>query len=178
MLDTVAPPPPKPRKSHGRPYFTKANAAEFCQRGNAAKKAHLAALRAAVQSAASIPGDSYNTQRLNRVRVQLQRLDSELETCSLKDPKRVKGLAEAAAVLQEEERKLAGRPDPGKEGKRGARRDRPAGESMLDLGRVASPASEVSPAPLALPTPSSPSSTVCSTCPPSTPFRLPGDVTP
>jgi hypothetical protein len=65
---------------------------------------------------------------------------------------------------------------------------------MLDLGHVsppvaAAPPSEARPlgweydepateVPPATVPPSAPSSTVCSTCPPSTPDRLPGDVTP
>jgi len=56
-------------------------------------------------------GDPYPASRLSRVRAQLDRIDAMVinET----DPKRLNDLACASMRLADQERKLAGRPDPG-----------------------------------------------------------------
>jgi hypothetical protein len=59
------------------------------------------------------PSDEFQSRRLKRVRDQLSRIDTELETCPLKDSKRLKELADASARLSDQEFKLAGRPSPG-----------------------------------------------------------------
>ena len=64
--------------------------------------------------ATTIPAlDEFQARRLMRVRSQLSRIDTELETCSLKDSKRLKELTDASARLSDQEFKLAGRPSPG-----------------------------------------------------------------
>ena len=57
--------------------------------------------------------DDFQSRRLKRVRDQLSRIDTELESCDLDDSKRLKELADASARLSDQEFKLAGRPSPG-----------------------------------------------------------------
>lgn len=99
------------------PRFNAANAAEYGKRGNAAKiaNAELARQQLAEQEeqAKQLPEEAsvYVSKRLVRVRLQLDRIDAMV--LKEKDAQKLDRLASAQARLADQERKLAGRPDPG-----------------------------------------------------------------
>jgi hypothetical protein len=98
-----------------RHLFTAANAKEMSARGNAAKALAKKRREELIAKTNAIPtlqrDEIYRNQRLARVRVQLERLDGELERT--KDARDVKAICDAIARLAEVERILAGRPLPG-----------------------------------------------------------------
>lgn len=93
--------------------ITSANARQMAAKGHEAKRLRLEALRQTVDTLVQSPEVDYHSKRLARVRVQLGRIDDELERASLSDSKRIKELTEAQIRLAEQERILAGRPLPG-----------------------------------------------------------------
>jgi hypothetical protein len=68
--------------------------------------------------------DSYVSERLSRVRLQLDRVDGMVMT--EKDPQKLDRLASAQARLAEQERIMSGRPLPGSMRPRPDRRQAPA----------------------------------------------------
>lgn len=100
--------------------FTKENAREMGRRGGIARKRYVqlalerqTAERLAIERAAEnpLPPEQYLQTRIARIRAQLDRLDEMLldET----DPQKLSWLATCTAKLSEQERILAGRPNPG-----------------------------------------------------------------
>ena len=92
--------------------ITTANAKEMAARSHAAKQARAEQLQATVAAAAApaVPAD-YVSIRLARTREHVARLDAALEAA--KDALEMERIARALSIMQEQERKLAGRPDPG-----------------------------------------------------------------
>jgi hypothetical protein len=93
--------------------FTSANAREMADKGREARRQRLLQLRQTIDTLVESPTVDFHAKRLARVRVQLDRIDSELERCSLSDSKRIRDLTDAQLRLSEQERILAGRPLPG-----------------------------------------------------------------
>ncbi|HWN97491.1 MAG TPA: hypothetical protein VNT99_20850 [Methylomirabilota bacterium] len=99
-----------------RPHlFTTANAKEMSARGNAAKafakKAREVLLAKANEIAAMLPDEICKSQRLARVRKQLEKIDDMIE--KERDPQKLDRLASVQARLSVQEFALAGRPMPG-----------------------------------------------------------------
>ena len=149
-------------------------------RGHEAKRQRDEAYRQTIQTLVASPQLDYPATRLARVRGQLDRLDLELQRCSLSDSKRIKELTDASTRLSEQERILAGRPLPGtkRPPAEGGRRSREVAALLVDEVRPSSPpvvmtevAQVVQPAPVGQDQPSTSKA-------PSTLDRLPGDVTP
>ena len=182
-MPDLAESPPK------RNLFTKETASHYGKLGNLIRW-HPPTPSPLPQSATSerLPTfpDDFAILRLRRLRDQLDRVDALM--VGEKDSKRLKELADASARLSAQEFALAGRPMPGTlrpaaEGARGGRRSRAEGSLLLDVS-----SSAVQVAPSVTPTearpigweydPPSEVSPVTVASPPSTPDRLPGDVTP
>jgi hypothetical protein len=111
--------------------FNSLNAREMAVRSVAARKAAAAERTPSPATIPLTPGappgtDPYVTERLSRVRGQLDRLDGLMAT--EKDPQRIDRLASAQYRLAEQERILSGRPLPGsrRPGREPARHERPA----------------------------------------------------
>lgn len=110
--------------------FTAANAREMAARGNAAKalaKKQREEQLARANAIAIEPADEiYRSQRLARVRKQLEKLDEMIE--KERDPQKLDRLASAQARLSVQEFALAGRPMPGS---RRPGREKPARKSYM-----------------------------------------------
>ena len=113
-------------------------AREFQRRGVEARKARqkeralLEALQASVaiqQPITPVTPDSYLTERLMRVRKQLDQVDAMMLTED--DPQRLDRLASAQMRLSEQERILAGRPLPGSRKPAPDRADRRQGRAIV-----------------------------------------------
>lgn len=107
----TAEPLPSRQAASAQFYFTKANAKAMAAKSHAAKAQRKADRLKALADDAKPEPDSYRTERLARVRKQLSRLDSMMERES--DPQKLDRLASAQYRLSEQERILAGRPNPG-----------------------------------------------------------------
>ena len=103
-----------------KPHFTKANASEYARKGNAIRWARYR--EPEPTPAISLPeplrvaDNSFQARRLERVRSQLELVDSAIEAeagLAKPDGQRLNWLAQAQDRLSEQERKLAGRPLPG-----------------------------------------------------------------
>jgi hypothetical protein len=129
--------------------FTRANARQMADKGREARRQREAQLRQTVETLVANPEVAYQAKRLARVRVQLDRLDDELQRCSFADSKRVKELTDAQLRLSEQERVLSGRPLPGSRRPREDRARVSAGwielQPALPVGPVG-PAPPVAPA--------------------------------
>lgn len=90
--------------------FTAENAAEMGRRSAEARRQRDLAIEAA--RSAPVPAtDDYVTERISRVRAHI--VDTDLALSKARDPLDRERLSRALGVLQETERKLAGRPEPG-----------------------------------------------------------------
>lgn len=100
------------------PQFTPQNAKEMAQRSAEARRLNRQRAEEAAllppQVAQSVPQaaeDTYVLTRLLRVRGHLDRIDRMM--ASEQDPKRLRDLAAVTRDLEEQERRLSGRPLPG-----------------------------------------------------------------
>lgn len=145
--------------------ITSANARQMNALGWQARRKRDEQLRQTIATLVQSPQLDYHNKRLARVRAQLDRLDSELEKCSLSDSKRIKELTDAQLRLSEQERILAGRPLPGS-------RKPLAEKASKDIGPGAWIA-EPAPIPVAPIQPALPASPCCPCVPPTSPEPQP-----
>lgn len=125
------------------PLFSRQNAADMQRRSVQARKArHLAPPEPPQPPPTPDPfADDFTSQRLTRVRKQLERIDSMIETET--DPQKLDRLAAASMRLSDQEFALANRPKPGNRRPGPERVRRGAGLELLPL-----PSPVVQPAPV------------------------------
>lgn len=96
--------------------FTTANASEMAVKGNAIRWAKPRVAQTQIATGSEVAESNYSITRLARVREHLDALDQEIsdELDKAKpDSKRLKELSDAQTKLEEQERRLSGRPLPG-----------------------------------------------------------------
>jgi len=121
--------------------FTRENASEMARRANLVRwspENRAKTVWDAPEVSRAIPEDDYRSQRLLRVRKQLDRVDRMMMTED--DPSRLDRLASAQNRLSEQERILDGRPTPGqlKPGLKPARRQ-PAPQVAIEVDTETTP---------------------------------------